>query len=400
MKDIFDKCQENERIVFARERGIYPYFHRLESKQDAVVTMQGREVIMLGSNNYLSLTNHPDVIAASVAAAERFGTGVSGSRFLNGTTTLHVDLERKIARFLGKEDCVVVSSGFNANLAFLSCIGGRSDVVFCDRENHASIYDGIKLGSSQLARYYHGDMADLENHLAANKDKAGGLIVTDGVFSMSGEICDLPKIVALAKKHGARVMVDDAHGLGVLGAHGRGTAEHFGLENEVDILMGTFSKSLASLGGYVAGPRNVIEYVRHASRPFIFAAALPPANLAAASAALDIIGSEPRRRENLARLTKRLRAKLSAAGAKIGGNDLVPIVPIYSGSEVRTLVICKKLFENGVYVNPVLPPATPDGDCLIRVSLQANLTEELVDRAAEKIVATIAAVPADGGSLL
>ncbi|WP_027123687.1 aminotransferase class I/II-fold pyridoxal phosphate-dependent enzyme [Mycoplasmoides pirum] len=401
MKDIFEKCKIDERINLAKEKNIYPFFTKLESKQDVVVTMNGKQVIMLGSNNYLSLTNNDKVIEAGIDAIKEFGSGVSGSRFLNGTTTLHVDLEKNLANFLNKEDCVIFSSGFNSNLGILSCIGGRNDLIFCDRENHASIYDGIKLGISPMIRYYHNDMNDLENHLKANADKNGGaLIVTDGVFSMSGELCNLPKIVELAKKYNARIMIDDAHGFGVLGKNGRGTAEHFNLENDVDIIMGTFSKSLASLGGYVAGPKNVIEYIRHNSRPFIFAAALPPANLACASKALEILQSEPQRFENLKKLTKHLRNRLLEANIKIGGHELVPIIPVYSGSELRTLVACKQLFENGVYVNPVLPPATPDNDCLIRLSLQANHTIELVDKAADIIINVMNKIPHDDANFI
>lgn len=382
MNDIFLKCKNDKRLSFLIENDLYPFFHELESRQDAVVTMNNQRIIMLGSNNYLSLTNNEDVINASLLATKKFGTGVSGSRFLNGTTQLHNKLEKELANFLNKESCVIFSSGFNANLGILSCIGTRSDVILCDRENHASIYDGIRLGYAKLERYYHNDMQDLENRLIKLQNESGGvLIVTDGVFSMSGEIANLPKIIELANKYKARVMIDDAHGFGILGTNGKGTAEYFNLENEVDIIMGTFSKSLASLGGYIAGQKDVIDYIKHTSRPFIFSAALPPANLAAATAALNIIKEDKLRIEKLKQLSNYLRFKLQNLNIKFGGNKDVPIIPIYTKSELRTLIICKLLFQNGVYVNPVLPPASPEGNCLIRLSLQANHTFELIDEA-------------------
>ena len=257
--DLFKKCYKYDLAKKAREGGYYPYFHELTSRQDTVVHMEGKEMIMIGSNNYLGLTSHPEVIQASIEATLKYGTGVSGSRFLNGTLNLHKELERELATFLNKEDCSIFGTGFQSNLAIISCIAGRNDIIFSDKENHASIYDGVRLSYAQVVRYEHSDMKNLEEKLAkAPKDK-GKLIVTDGVFSMSGDICKLPEIVVLAKKYGARIMVDDAHGLGVLGDKGRGTAEHFGLEKEVDIIMGTFSKSLASLGGYMAAEEDVFD---------------------------------------------------------------------------------------------------------------------------------------------
>lgn len=396
MNDIFDKCFDEEILKFTQQTGIYPYFHALESKQDAVVKMQGHEVIMLGSNNYLNLTTNSSVIEAGINALKNYGTGVSGSRFLNGTTNLHLELENKIKTFLNKESCLIFSSGFNANLGVLSCITNRSETIFCDRENHASIYDGIKLGNAKLERYYHNDMKDLEFRLQNADPNSGKLIVTDGVFSMSGEICNLPEIVKLAKKYNARIMVDDAHGLGVLGKHGRGTAEHFNLENEVDLIMGTFSKSLASLGGYICGKANVISYIKHHSRPFIFAAALPPSNVECARAALETLINKPELSQNLRDLSKYTREKMIAAGLKISvSNDCVPIIPIYTIGKLRTLYACRLLFEKGVYVNPVLPPATPDNDCLIRISLQVNLTKELIDKSVNLIAETLKSLPED-----
>ncbi|WP_211246831.1 aminotransferase class I/II-fold pyridoxal phosphate-dependent enzyme [Mycoplasmoides alvi] len=401
MKDIFSKCNSNPHLDSIKQMDVYPFFTQLETKQDIVVKMNGQEVIMLGSNNYLSLTNNDEVINAGINALKTYGSGVSGSRFLNGTTILHVQLEKELANFLNKEDCIIFSSGFNANLGILSCIGNRNDVIFCDRENHASIYDGIKLGFAQLERYYHNDMDDLEERLKKYSDKdVGSLIVTDGVFSMSGELCNLPKIVELSKKYNVRIMVDDAHGFGVLGVSGRGTPEYFGLEKDVDIIMGTFSKSLASLGGYIAGPKKIMEFIRHTSRPFIFAAALPPANLACAQKALSIIKNSPKRIAHLKEMSHYLRNKLAGKNIKIGGHIDVPIIPIYSGSELRTLVLCKYLFNNGVYVNPILPPAAPANNCLIRLSLQSNITTKLIDKAVSIIIDTFSRIPQNDEDIL
>ncbi|MGE0003179.1 MAG: aminotransferase class I/II-fold pyridoxal phosphate-dependent enzyme, partial [Candidatus Izemoplasmatales bacterium] len=289
MMDLFKKCDDFTTVDEFKALGVYPYFHALETKQDIEVTMEGHRKIMIGSNNYLGLTGDARVIAAGIKAFEDFGSGVSGSRFLNGTLTTHIQLEKELAEFLHKEACVTFSTGFQTNLGIISAIAGRNDLVFSDRENHASIYDGIKLSYSTLVRYKHSDMEDLEKQLSKADPEKGKLIVTDGVFSMSGDICNLPEIVRLAKKYGARVMVDDAHGFGVLGKHGRGTAEYFGLEDDVDIIMGTFSKSLASLGGYMVANAKVVEFVNHKSRPFIFCAAITPANAATALEAVRIL---------------------------------------------------------------------------------------------------------------
>ena len=283
--DLFKKCEQTEWIEQVKRDGIYPYFHRLESRQGPEVVMEGKKIIMIGSNNYLGLTTHPEVIEAGVAAIKEYGTGCSGSRFLNGTLREHVLLEEELADFLDKEAAVTFSTGFQSNLGIISAVAGRTDYIMCDRENHASIYDAARLSFAKMVRYNHSDMADLEERLRSVPESAGILIVTDGVFSMGGDICKLPEIVRLARQYGARVMVDDSHGLGVLGARGRGTAEYFGLEKEVDIYMGTFSKSLASLGGYMAAERRVCEYVRHVSRPFIFSASMTPASVACARAA-------------------------------------------------------------------------------------------------------------------
>ena len=383
--DLFKKCYQYDTAKKAREGGYYPYFHELTSKQDIVVHMEGKEMIMIGSNNYLGLTSHPEVIQAAVDATLKYGTGVSGSRFLNGTLSLHKELEAELAAFLNKEDCTIFSTGFQSNLGIISAIAGRNDIIFSDKENHASIYDGMRLSYAEVIRYEHADMEDLEAKLAKAPDNKGKLIVTDGVFSMSGDIAKLPEIVQLAKKYGARIMVDDAHGLGVMGKYGRGTAEHFGLEKEVDIIMGTFSKSLASLGGYVAAEKDVVDFIRHNSRPYIFSAAIPPANTAAALAALRILKREPERVQALNDIAEYMRQGLKAKGLKIKDSK-TPIIPIYTFMPLRTMIACNQLFEHGVYVNPVVPPATPIGECLIRTSYTATHTKDLMDQAIEKIV--------------
>lgn len=388
---LFKKCEEYVYIRELVDKGIYPYFHELESKQDIEVMMEGERRIMLGSNNYLGLTVNQEVIDAGVEAMKKYGTGCSGSRFLNGTLDLHNKLERELADFLGTEDCVTFSTGFQSNLGIISAICGRQDYIFNDRENHASIYDGCKLSYAKVTRYRHNDMADLEKRLAETPTDAGKLIVTDGVFSMSGDICRLPDIAELAHKYKARVMVDDAHGLGAIGKGGRGTASYFGLEKEVDITMGTFSKSLASLGGYMVASAKVCEYVRHNSRPFIFSASLTPASCATARAALKVIREHPEIVERLGDLAEYYRDGLAARGVPTvkAENKRIPIIPIYTYDAERTLLISKKLFEEGVYVNPVLPPATAPTECLLRTSLMATHTESVLDEAMDIIARVV-----------
>ncbi len=381
--DLFDKCK-HEIVEKAKALDIYPYFHELESRQAPEVIMEGNRKIMLGSNNYLGLTSHPRVIEAGIKAIKDYGSGCSGSRFLNGTLDLHVKLETELAEFLGKEDVMTFSTGFQSNLGIISAITTRGDYIFCDKENHASIYDGCKLSYAKTIRYNHSDMEHLEVALSNVPLEAAKLIVTDGVFSMGGDICKLPEIVALAKKYNARVMVDDAHGLGVLGNGGRGTADYFGLTDEVDIIMGTFSKSLASLGGYMAGDARVVDYVRHTSRPFIFCASIPPANCATAIEALHILKENPDMPTRLMELATYMRNGLRSRDIKIR-DSITPIIPIYTYEEMRTFYKAKELFDNGVYVNPVLPPATPPGECLLRTSYMANLTTELLDEALDII---------------
>ena len=381
--DLFDK-HLNENAVIARERGIYPYFHELESRQDVEVVMEGKRRIMLGSNNYLGLTVHPRVVEAGVQALREYGSGCSGSRFLNGTLTLHTSLERELADFLGKEAVMTFSTGFQSNLGIISAICGKNDYVICDRENHASIYDGCKLSYATMLRYRHNDMEHLEKCLKKVPDTAGILIVTDGVFSMGGDIANLPEIVRLAKAYGARVMVDDAHGLGVLGNGGRGTADYFGLADDVDIIMGTFSKSLASIGGFMAASERVVDYVRHASRPYIFCASIPPASAATAREALRILREQPELPTRLHALSMYMRSGLKSRGIAIRDSE-TPIIPIYTYDVFTTLETAKELYDEGVYVNPVLPPATPATECLLRTSYMATHTEALLDEALDVI---------------
>ena len=382
--DLFKKCTDFTMADDYIKMGIYPYFHVLESKQDVEVMMEGKRKIMLGSNNYLGLTVNEEVINAGICALNQFGSGCSGSRFLNGTLSLHTQLEEELAEFLNKEDAMTFSTGFQSNLGIISSIVGRNDYIISDKENHASIYDGCKLSYGKMLRYNHNDMYSLEDMLKRVPESSGALIVTDGVFSMGGDICNLPEIVRLAKKYDARVMVDDAHGIGVLGNCGRGTADYFGLCDDVDIIMGTFSKSLASLGGFMAAKKEVVSYVRHSSRPFIFCASIPPACCATALAALKIMKSHPELPLRLKELSDYMRNGLKARGIHIK-DSCTPIIPIYTYDMTKTLVIAKRLFEEGVYVNPVLPPATPQGECLLRTSLMASHTEKILDEAMDII---------------
>ncbi len=385
--DIFDKVYKPSTphiYDVAKEKGIYPYFHKLESRQDCVVNMEGKRTIMLGSNNYLGLTNHPKVIEAGKWAIENYGSGCSGSRFLNGTLDLHLKLETELAEFLHKESVMTFSTGFQSNLGIISAIVGRSDYVICDKENHASIYDGCKLSYGKMLRYNHSDMEDLERKLASVPKECGILIVTDGVFSMGGDIANLPVICQLAKKYDARVMVDDAHGLGVIGEGGRGTASYYGLEEQVDIYMGTFSKSLASLGGYMAANKDVVEYVKHTSRPYIFSASITPASVCCANAALNILKAEPERVKALKDISDYMRESLRKKNVVFKESE-TPIIPIFTYENEKTFIACKLLLERGVYVNPVVSPATPVGQALLRTSYTATHTKEMIDEASDKI---------------
>ena len=392
MIDLFDKAEQRSQVDEIRDAGIYPYFHALESRQDVEVIMEGKRRIMLGSNNYLGMTTDEEVIAAGIEAFRQYGSGCSGSRFLNGTLEMHLELEAELAKFLRKEAVVTFSTGFQSNLGIISAIVGRNDYVICDRENHASIYDGCRLSFGKMLRYRHNDMTDLEKQLQKVPETAGALIVTDGVFSMGGDIANLPEIVRLARQYGARVMVDDAHGLGVVGEGGRGTASHFGLEDEVDIYMGTFSKTLASLGGYMAASARVADYVRHNSRPFIFSASITPASCATALTALKKLEAHPELVDRLRSLSQYARDGFRARGVRMResvADVATPIIPLYTNDVENTLRTSKRIYDAGVYVNPVLPPATPPSDCLLRTSYMATHTEALLDEAMDIIAANI-----------
>jgi len=378
--DIFEKCFNYTDAKEVMKAGIYPYFHALESGQDTEVIINGKRTIMIGSNNYLGLTSDPRVINAAREALDKYGTGCSGSRYLNGTLDLHVKLEERLASFLQKEAALTFSTGFQTNLGIISAIAGRNDYIICDSANHASIIDGCRLSFAKIVKYEHNDMEDLERILSNISDKHGKLIVTDGVFSMEGDICNLPEIIRLAKEYGARVMVDDAHGLGVMGKHGRGTGEYFGLQDQVDIIMCTFSKSLASLGGCVAASEDVIHYIKHNSRPFIFSASIPPANAAAALEAINILEAEPERVKRLWENADYMREGFKKLGIPIG-DSVTPIIPVMTWENERTFIITKRLLEEGVYVNPVIAPAVKPGQCLLRTSYTATHTKEQLDYA-------------------
>jgi 8-amino-7-oxononanoate synthase len=377
--DVFEKCLRiYEQTQGLRASGHYFFFRKLESAQDSEVVVNGKRVIMIGSNNYLGLTNHPRVKEAAIKAIERFGSGCAGSRFLNGNLEIHEELEVKLARFFRKEAALVFATGYQTNLGTISALLGRNDVAIIDKYDHASIIDGCRLSFGRVKKYRHNDMKDLERVLEATKDK-GKLIIVDGVFSMEGDIADLPHIVKLAKAYGARVMVDDAHGVGVLGAGGRGTAEHFALEDQVDLIMGTYSKSLAAIGGFVAGSKLVIDFIKHVGRSMIFSASLPPSLVASVSTALDIIEEQPQLRAQLWKNTHKMLKSYKELGYDTGTSE-TPIVPIIIKDSIKVYEMCKLLFENGIFVNPVVSPAVPPGRELLRTSYMATHTEEQLDR--------------------
>jgi 8-amino-7-oxononanoate synthase len=385
--DLFDKCRRFTRVHDLMAAGMYPYFRPIEEHGCTRATIQGREVIMIGSNNYLGLTHDQRVIQAALDATERYGTSCTGSRFLNGTLELHEELERRLARFMRMEAAAVFSTGFMVNLGVIASLVGKNDIILCDRENHASIIDGCRLAFGETRKFRHGDLADLERLLQTCPDEAGKLIVVDGVFSMNGTITDLPSVVALARRYGARVMVDDAHGIGVLGPGGRGTLEHFGLLDlpncgGVDLVMGTFSKSLASVGGFIAGSASTIHYIKHTARALIFSASPTPANTAAAMAAVGIIEQEPERIRRLHSICNRVRSALNEQGYDTMGSE-TPIVPIMVGSDEDTFRFWKVLDEHGIFANPVVPPGTPAGKGLIRTSYMATHQDSEIDRVIE-----------------
>ena len=367
-----------------KARGVYPYFRCIESEQDTEVIMSGRKVLMFGSNSYLGLTNHPKVIEASLEATRKYGTGCAGSRFLNGTLDLHLQLEKELAEFVGKEDAIIYSTGFQVNLGVVSCVTGREDYIICDELDHASIVEGRRLSFSTIYKYKHNNMEALEKELKKCKPDKVKLIIVDGVFSMEGDVANLPEIIRLSKKYNASVMVDEAHGLGVLGRNGRGTCDHFNLTKDVDLIMATFSKSLASIGGFIAADKSVINYLRHNSRPYIFSASNTPGATAAAQAALHIMKTEPERIEYLWKITNYALKRFRELGFEIG-NTSTPIIPLYVRDIEKTFVVTKMLFEEGIFINPVIPPACSPEDTLIRFSLMATHTVEQIDIAVEKL---------------
>lgn len=380
--DLFEKADRFDRADELRRLGLYPYFQPISETFTESVVIDGRKQIMIGSNNYLGLTHHPKVVAAAIEAIKRYGSGCTGSRFLNGTLDLHVELDRRLAQFMRKDACVTFSTGFQVNLGVISTLVGKNDVVLCDRENHASIFDGCRLSFGQLYKYRHNDMEDLERQLQRVPETAGRLVVTDGVFSMKGDLVDLPNLVRVARKYGARIMLDDAHGVGVLGKNGRGTAEHFGLESEIDIIVGTFSKSFASLGGFAVAKERVIDYVRNTGRAFIFSASSPPAAVAAALAALEIIESEPERRDRLRANVERMQSKLIGLGYEVERSESA-IVSIPVGGAIETCQFWRSLRDEGVFANPVIPPAVPPDEGMIRTSYMATHTFAELDKVAD-----------------
>ena len=385
--DLFEKCFNYKDPDMVRKMGIYPYFHPIQSAPGNEVVVDGKKCIMVGSNNYLGLVDHPKVKEAAAAAASKYGTGCTGSRFLNGTLDLHLELEERLAKFVHKPAALVFSTGFQTNLGTISCLVGKNDAVVIDRQDHACIVDGARLSYGKIYKFAHNDMADLDrvlNNVRSNSTRGGVLVVVDGVFSMEGDIIKLPELVEVCSKYGARVMVDDAHSIGVLGKTGAGTAEHFGLSDRVDLTMGTFSKSFAALGGFVAGDPQVIDWIKHNARALIFSASIPPSSAAAVLAALDIIESEPERRENLWKNARRMQKEFRDLGFNIGHTE-TPVIPIVVGGDLDCFAFWKALFDNGVFTNPVISPAVPPGQAMIRTSYTATHTDEQLDRVVEVI---------------
>mgnify|MGYP006291784533 CR=1 FL=1 len=379
--DIFMKCGAYTAADDAREAGLYPYFKPLTNNEGTEAVIGDHHLIMIGSNNYLGLTVHPEVRQAAADAIEHFGTSCTGSRFLNGTLELHLELERRLAEFVGAEATLVFSTGYQVNVGTISAVVGRGDYVITDKEDHASIIDGCRLAYGTMKRYPHNDLAALERVLSSLPEDAGKLVVVDGLFSMGGDIAPLPDLIPLCKRYEARLMVDDAHAMGVLGG-GRGTAAEFGITEGVDLQMGTFSKSFASLGGFIAGDADVIDYIQHHARSLIFSASIPPANAAAAMAALDIMQREPERIERLVEIGSYMRQSYRDLGFNIGETQ-TPIIPIIIGDDDKTLRFWKALFDAGVYTNPVLSPAVPPGLQLLRTSYMATHTDAQLNRVLE-----------------
>ena len=384
MKLLQEKLSRYDAPQRAKAAGIYPYFRPISSEQNTEVLMNGRKVLMFGSNSYMGLTNHPKVIEAAVAATKKYGTGMAGSPFLNGTLDIHKQLEARLAEYVGKEDCMLYSTGFGVNLGVVSTLTGREDYVILDEQDHASIIEGRRLSFSNYLKYRHNDMASLETQLKKCDPDKVKLIVTDGVFSMEGDVANLPEIVRLAKQYNASVMVDEAHGIGVFGEGGRGTCNHFGVTDDVDLIMGTFSKSFASLGGFIATDKEVTNYLRHNSRAYIFTASITPASTAAVNAALDIMIAEPERQTHLWDITNYALEQFRAMGCEIG-NTSTPIIPLFIRDDYKTFHVTHDLLEEGVFVNPVVTPAVAPQDTLIRYSLMATHTKEQVTRSIEAL---------------
>jgi 8-amino-7-oxononanoate synthase len=384
MRHLQEKLSKYDAPQKAMAAGIYPYFRMIESDQDSEVQINGKKVLMFGSNAYLGLTNHPKVKEAAIEATRKYGTGCAGSRFLNGTLDIHVKLEKRLADFVGKEDAIVYSTGFQVNLGVVSCVTGREDYILWDELDHASIIEGHRLSLSNKLKFKHNDMASLEKQLQKCEPDKIKLIVVDGVFSMEGDIAKLPEIVALSKKYNASIMVDEAHGIGVLGKQGRGTCDHFSVSQDVDLIMGTFSKSFASIGGFIASDKDITNYLRHHSRSYIFSASCTPGATAAVSAALDIMLSEPERIEHLWKLTNYALEGFRNMGCEIGHTS-TPIIPLFIRDNDLTFLIVRELFNAGVFVNPVVSPAVSPQDTLIRFSLMATHTQKQLDYALEAI---------------
>jgi len=380
--DLYDKCTSFTEAKILEEQGFYPYFRIISSEQDTEVIVNGKKTLMLGSNSYLGLTNHPKVVEAAKKALEKYGTGCAGSRFLNGTLDIHIELEERLADLVGMDSALAYSTGYQANLGVLSTIVGRGEYLITDKLDHASIIDGCRLSWGKMLRFNHNDMDDLERVLQS-VEESPKLIVVDGVFSMEGDIANLPQIVHLAEKYNSQVMVDDAHSIGVLGKNGSGTSNHFGLTDKTDIIMGTFSKSLASVGGFIAGNEVLMHYLKHFSRPLIFSASLPPASAATVIAAIDIMQSEPERIDRLWEITRYMQDGFKDLGYDIGVS-CTPIIPLHVGELMTAFKMWRMLADDGVFINPVIPPATAPNDCLIRTSFMATHTDEQLDLALDK----------------
>jgi 8-amino-7-oxononanoate synthase len=381
LKEKLSKYDAPQKVMQA---GIYPYFREIESEQDTEVTIKGKKVLMFGSNSYLGLTNHPKVIEAAKAAIDKYGTGCAGSRFLNGTLDIHIKLENRLAQLVGKEAALCYSTGFQVNLGVVSIMAGRNDYLLLDELDHASIIEGSRLSFANVIKFEHNDMNSLEGKLQKCESGRIKLIVVDGIFSMEGDIVKLPDLVRLAEKYDASIMVDDAHSLGVLGVNGSGTASHFGLTDKVDLIMGTFSKSFASLGGFIAADKDAINFIKHTSRSLIFSASMTPASAAAVLASIEIMENEPERIKHLWDLSEYALKRFKEAGFDTGKSES-PIIPLFIRDDIKALTMTQRLLEDGIFVNPVVSPAVPKEDCLIRYSLMSTHTFKQVDTSIEKI---------------